>query len=282
MNDNGYKTILVTLDGRVATITLNRPERLNALNQEARAELLEAFDELGRDDSCSVVVLRGAGQAFSSGGDTKDAGVVGSGQEIHRGDTAEDWLRGRRNQELLWKIWDLPKPVIAQVHGAAHGWGSLIITVCDLVVVAEDASIGNARNIMGAGLIGPKYVWAVGLRRAKWLDLVPTWRLSGREAVDWGLANLAVPEERLGAEVEALATHLAGIPLTHLMFRKASCNRVWEEMGFRSTVSSGPEFDALAHMSRHGREIEDAVGREGYIAYGEARDSGYAARHGRS
>ena len=83
-------------------------------------------------------------------------------------------------------------------------------------------------------------------------------------------------------EVEALARHLAGIPLTHLMFRKASCNRVWEEMGFRSTVASGAEFDALAHMSRHGREIEDAVGREGYIAYGEARDSGYAARHGRA
>jgi enoyl-CoA hydratase len=277
-----FDTILLQQEGRIATITLNRPERLNALNQEARIELLAAFDRLGRDDSCSVVVLRGAGPAFSSGGDTQDAGVVGSEREIHRGDTAEDWRRGQRNQELLLKIWDLPKPVIAQVHGAAHGWGSLLLTVCDFVLVAEDASIGNARNIMGAGLIGPKYVWALGLRRAKWLDFVPTWRLSGREAVDWGWANLAVPEEKLAEEVAAFASHLAGIPLTHLMFRKASCNRVWEEMGFRSTVASGSEFDALAHMSRHGREIEDAVGREGYLAYGEARDSGYAARHGRS
>ncbi len=282
VNDKVFNTILVNQVARVATITLNRPERLNAINQEVRAELLEALDQVGRDESCSVVVLRGAGEAFSSGGDTKDAGVVGSGQEIHRGDTAEDWLRGRRNQDLLWKIWDLPQPVIAQVHGAAHGWGSLIITVCDFVVVAEDASIGNARNIMGAGLIGPKYVWALGLRRAKWLDFVPTWRVSGREAVEWGWANVAVPEERLEEETAALASHLTGIPLTHLMLRKASCNRVWEQMGFRSTVASGPEFDALAHMSRHGREIEDAVGQEGYVAYGEARDSGYAARHGRS
>src|SRR6266851_794018 len=207
VNDKVFNTILVNQVARVATITLNRPERLNAINQEARVELLEAFNQLGSDESCSVVVLKGAGPAFSSGGDTKDAGVVGSGQEIHRGDTAEDWMRGRRNQELLLKIWDLPKPVIAQVHGAAHGWGSLIMTACDLIVVAEDASIGHARNILGAGIIGPRYVWSVGLRRAKWLDLIPTWRLTGREAVEWGWANLAVPEERLEEEVAALAAH---------------------------------------------------------------------------
>ena len=281
MEDRGYNTLDVKQEGRVVTVTLNRPDRLNAINPEIRAELFEAFDEIGRDGSCSVVVLKGAGRAFSVGGDTRDAGVLGSGQEIHPGDTAEDWRRIQRYQELLWKIWDLPKPVIAQVHGCAHGWGSLIMTACDLIVVAEDASIGNARNFLGAGIIGPRYVWAVGLRRAKWMDLVPLWRISGREAVDWGWANLAVPAEQLEEEVAALAAHLAAVPLTHLMFRKASCNRAWEEMGFRSSLKSASDFDALTHMSKAGREAEEAIGREGYIEFGQARDSGYAARHGR-
>jgi len=281
LEESEYRTIKVDQEGRIGTLTLNRPERLNAINLEIRAELVKALDALGRDETCSVVVLKGAGRAFSNGGDTLDAGVVGSGQEIHPGDTAEDWLRSQRFQELLWRIWDLPKPVIAQVHGCAHGWGSLIMTACDLIVVAEDASIGHARNILGAGIIGPRYVWSVGLRRAKWLDLIPTWRLTGREAVDWGWANLAVPADRLEEEVAALAAHLAEIPLTHLMFRKASCNRVWEDIGFRSSLMSASDFDALAHMSKAGRVIEDGVGSEGYMKHAEARESGYAARHGR-
>ena len=109
----------------------------------------------------------------------------------------------------------------------------------------------------GRGDDGTKYAWAVGLRRAKWLDLLPGWRITGTEAVEWGWANLAVPAEDLDDEVAALAAQLAKVPLTYLMFRKVSLNRVWEQMGFRNSLAAGIDFDPLAHKSDDGIEMEN-------------------------
>jgi enoyl-CoA hydratase len=280
MSDS-FETVLVEKVDSVTTITLNRPERLNAVNPTMRAELMRALDEIAQDESCSVVKLRGAGRAFCSGGDVKNAGRIGSGTELHKGDTAYDWQRGQANHQLLWKIWELPQPVVAQVHGYALGWGSLIVTVCDFVIVADDLRIGNAGTVMGAGMIGPKYVWAVGLRRAKWLDLLPAWRLTGKEAVEWGWANVSVPESELEAETDALIKELSTLTRTHLMFRKASLNQMWDQMGFRSTLSAAQSFDPLAHFSAAGREIENNIGDNGYVATTAKTNAAYLERHGR-
>jgi enoyl-CoA hydratase len=280
--DVKYTTLFIDKNDKIATIHLNRPERLNALSETMRAELVAACDELAVDSSVSVVILKGEGRAFCSGADVKNAGIVDSGSELHPGDTAADWLRAQREQLFLWKVWDLPKPVIAQVQGYALGLGSLLMTMCDLVVIAEDARVGNARITMGAGMIGTKYAWAVGLRRAKWLDLLPGWRITGKEAVEWGWANLAVPAEDLDDEVAALAEQLAKVPLTHLMFRKVSLNRVWEEMGFRNSIAAGIDFDPLAHKSTEGLEMENRVGRDGFINVGREMYTSYPARHDRA
>jgi enoyl-CoA hydratase len=278
-----FTVIEVEKRDKVATIYLNRPERLNALNGTARAELIAACDELAADSSVSVVVLKGRGRAFCAGADVRAPIANGLDPNYrHPGDTAADWLRAQRDQLFLWKVWDLPKPVIAQVHGYALGMGSLLMTMCDLVVIAEDAQVGNARITMGAGMIGTKYAWAIGLRRAKWLDLLPGWRITGKEAVDWGWANIAVPAEDLDDEVAALADQLAKVPLTHLMFRKVSLNRVWDEMGFRNSLAAGIDFDPLAHKSTEGLEMENRVGRDGFIKVGEEMYTAYPARHGRS
>jgi enoyl-CoA hydratase len=278
-----FTVIEVEKRDKVATICLNRPERLNALDGTARAELIAACDELAADSSVSVVVLKGRGRAFCAGADVRAPIANGLDPNYrHPGDTAADWLRAQRDQLFLWKVWDLPKPVIAQVHGYALGMGSLLMTMCDLVVIAEDARVGNARITMGAGMIGTKYAWAIGLRRAKWLDLLPGWRITGKEAVDWGWANIAVPAEGLDDEVAALAEQLAKVPLTHLMFRKVSLNRVWDEMGFRNSLAAGIDFDPLAHKSTEGLEMENRVGRDGFIKVGEEMYTAYPARHGRS
>jgi enoyl-CoA hydratase len=278
-----FTVIEVEKRDKVATICLNRPERLNALDGTARAELIAACDELAADSSVSVVVLKGRGRAFCAGADVRAPIANGLDPNYrHPGDTAADWLRAQRDQLFLWKVWDLPKPVIAQVHGYALGMGSLLMTMCDLVVIAEDARVGNARITMGAGMIGTKYAWAIGLRRAKWLDLLPGWRITGKEAVDWGWANIAVPAEDLDDEVAALAEQLAKVPLTHLMFRKVSLNRVWDEMGFRNSLAAGIDFDPLAHKSTEGLEMENRVGRDGFIKVGEEMYTAYPARHGRS
>jgi enoyl-CoA hydratase len=229
----------------------------------------------------SVVVLKGRGRAFCAGADVRAPIANGLDPNYrHPGDTAADWLRAQRDQLFLWKVWDLPKPVIAQVHGYALGMGSLLMTMCDLVVIAEDARVGNARITMGAGMIGTKYAWAIGLRRAKWLDLLPGWRITGKEAVDWGWANIAVPAEDLDDEVAALADQLAKVPLTHLMFRKVSLNRVWDEMGFRNSLAAGIDFDSLAHKSTEGLEMEDRVASDGFINVGREMYTAYPARHG--
>jgi enoyl-CoA hydratase len=274
-----YETILVDKVDRIATITLNRPERLNAINETMRGELIAALDDLEVDKAIHVVVLKGAGRAFCSGSDVHDAGVPDSGQELHPGDTYFDWTRAQRAQRFLYKIWDLPKPVIAQVHGACMGTGALLMTMCDLVLVAEDAKIGNARIFMGAGMMGPRYVYAIGLRRAKWMDLLPGWRISGQEAVEWGWANLALPQERLEEETRALAAQLAIVPLTHLALRKVSLNRVWEQWGFKYSTQAGIDFDPLAHKSDAGMAQETNVGEQGFIRFGSQRYSTFPKRH---
>jgi enoyl-CoA hydratase len=280
-NQVTFKTIELTRRDRIATITLNRPERLNAINSEMRSELIAACDELAYDSSISVVILKGAGRAFSAGHDIHDGGELGSGDEFHPGDTAMDWLNCQRKQEYVWKFWDMPKPVIAQVHGHVMGLATVLMTMCDLIVIAEDARIGHAKTIMGAGMEGPKFLWAVGMRRAKWIDLLPGWRITGKEAVEWGWANLAVPEDELEEEVQALADQLALTPLSHLMFRKASLNRVYEQLGFRSSLAATTDFDPLAHKSDDGIRLENESARAGFINFGEITST-YPARHGRA
>ena len=273
-------TMVVDKRDRVATITLNRPERLNALNETLRGELMAALDQIGDDDQVHVVILRGAGRAFSAGNDIHDVGVLGSGRERHPGDTSEDWSRAQGHLKVFWKLWDLPKPVIAQVHGFSLGMASMLLVACDLVVVAEDARIGNALSIMGAGMMGPRYLWSMGMRRGKWLDMLPGWRITGKEAVDWGFANMAVPADRLEEEVRALAEQIAVAPLAQLKFRKTSLNRVWEERGFRYSVSAGIDFDPLAHQSEAGIEMENQVGARGFVNLGSELYAKFPRRHG--
>jgi enoyl-CoA hydratase len=280
-SNGSFNTILLEKKDRIATITLNRPERLNAINEEMRKEIIAACDDLAYDGSISVVVLKGAGRAFSAGHDIHDGGELGSGMEFHPGDTAYDWLNCQRKQEYIWKIWDMPKPVIAQVHGYVMGLATVLMTMCDLIIIDEDAKIGHAKTIMGAGMEGPKFLWAVGMRRAKWLDLLPGWRITGKEAVEWGWANLAVPADQLDEEVTALATQLTQTPLSHLMFRKASLNRVYEQLGFRSSLLATTDFDPLAHKSDDGIRLENESARAGFVNYGEITST-YPARHGRA
>ena len=273
------KTVLVKIKGNIATVSLNRPEVLNAINYQMREELMAALDKLDDDDGISVVILKGAGRAFSAGNDIKDLGPPGSGKELHPGDTADDVRRVEWKQKVHWRVWDMHKPVIAQVHGYCFGTATMLMTMCDLVVVSDDCKVGNAKITSGGGVIADRYVWAVGLRRAKWLEFLPGWRINGKEAVEWGWANIAVPAAKLDAEVQALAEQVAVAPLSHLMFKKMAMNRVWEQQGFRYSEMSATKINTLALKSKAGIDMEHRIGKEGFVKVGAEMHSTYPKRH---
>ena len=216
-----YETILYEKQAGVATITLNRPEALNAMNSAMFIEIGQALDEANRDEDIRVVVLRGSGRAFCAGADLKMAGAEHNTMHAQR-----EFCR-LGNSAVLEKIENLDKPVIACVHGYCFAGGFEIVLACDLVVAAEDAVLSDQHiNIGGVGAGGSPYRLAVlvGLRKAK--EIVFTgMRLSGKEAAEIGLVNIATPRDKLESTVSKLAADIAQKSPVAMKVSKAIMNR---------------------------------------------------------
>ncbi len=196
---------LFAREGPVATITLNRPHRLNALNGALLEALVARLRDCG-EDGVRVVILRGAGRAFCSGYDLRDAarpGAEGADREARRG--------AELTQEVTRAVRSLPCPVIAAVHGYAIGGGAEIALSCDLVLAAEDAVFQFTESAVGLSItngLSRNLPQAVGPLLARELVMLGE-RFDGRRAAALGLANRAVPADRLEAESEEMAATLA-------------------------------------------------------------------------
>jgi enoyl-CoA hydratase/carnithine racemase len=271
MADNGNE-ILVERDGGIAWVTLNRPERLNAMNTALLDQLGEAIDELGADDSARVLIIRGAGRAFSAGYDLQR-----SESEIAQERTpVQDYDRILDHVKLFERLWDLPKPVIAAVHGYCLAGATQLCIYCDITVVAENAKVGWPSIPVGGGLISPMWSFLIGPKRAKQMSFVAGSQMSGTTSAEWGWANYAVPEDELQDNVTALARDIAKIPLEILRMKKHSINRVAEIQGFRSAMTMGAETDALLHYSPAVTELQQLIrdkGLKGAIAEFQSRES---------
>ncbi|HEV7720012.1 MAG TPA: enoyl-CoA hydratase/isomerase family protein, partial [Iamia sp.] len=164
----------------VATVTLDRPEKHNALDDALVDELLGAIDDLAADRSVRVIVVRGNGPSFCAGAD-----VSGAGSAPPRGalDDRDHMLEQRFGRFVA--LWDAPQPVIAEVHGHCLGIAVALCSCADLVVVADDATIGWPLPL-GGGVIGPAFALHVGMRRAKELSFLPMSSLTGTEAAALG------------------------------------------------------------------------------------------------
>jgi enoyl-CoA hydratase len=264
--------LTVTHDGRVAWIALARPQVRNAINQELLIELGAAIDALSADPEVRVIVIRGEGVSFSAGFD-----VSGKGYLTDR-DPIEDWTNLRWRISQFLKLWDCPKPVVAAVHGACIGGATQLCAFCDLVIVAEDASIGAPALPLGAGYVAPLFALTMGARRAKELALVPGLRMTGVEAAERGWATTAVPADALLAEAGRYARLLANVPPEIAAANKLSINRVAELQGFRQAVMQAGDLDAIAHGSSAVRAVAaeiDSIGLraaiERYTAADDAR-----------
>jgi enoyl-CoA hydratase len=237
------------VDGAVATITLNRPERLNTIVPPMPDELESAITAAGADADVKVIVLRGAGRAFCAGFDFGDGfhhwddALTTEG----RWDPGKDFAVATSPTGAVprfMSIWRSRKPVIAQVHGWCVGGGSDMALCADIVIASEDARIGTPYSRMWGSYLTGMWLYRLGLTRAK--EYALTGRpLSGREAADAGLINAALPFAQLQDEVARRAQELAAIPASQLAAMKLIVNQAYENMGLASTQTLGPILDGL-------------------------------------
>jgi enoyl-CoA hydratase/carnithine racemase len=285
-----FETILYEKDGGKARITLNRPEKLNALSMKLQRELNTALWEADNDAAVHVIVLRGAGRAFCAGYDLTPMqsppkrGVAGDEAytNVYRGMASlEDdvWQLERQQRERM-AIWDLHKPVIAQVHGYCLAGGTDLALLCDIVVAADDAVFGFPPvRAMGSP---PAHMWTylVGPQWAKYMLLTGD-SITGKQAAEIGLVLKSSPSDSLEAEVEALASKMEKIDVELLSPNKRIINLAMELMGARTMQRIAAENDARAHQAPAVREFARIAQAQGLKAalewrdgkFGDSRDS---------
>lgn len=253
------------VDGPIARITLDRPERLNAIVDPMLPQLRGAVERADADPAVHVAVLAGAGPGFCSGYDLEvyaetPTPTPGS-QDMPWDPTIDLRLMGGLTHDIM-AIWRARIPVIAKIHGPAVGGGSDIALTCDLIVMAEDATIGYPPARVWGMPTTMMWVYRVGIEQAKRLlftgDVV-----DGVEAARLGLVSDAVPGAELDAHVEALAARIASVPRSQLALAKIVVNQAYESLGLSSTQLLATLFDGIARHSPEGvafKQRAEAVG----------------------
>jgi enoyl-CoA hydratase len=272
-----YETLLYDTEGVVATITLNRPDRLNTIVPPMPDELESAVHEAVADTAVKVIVLRGAGRSFCAGFDFGGGFHHWDEQLTTDGawDPGKDFVFATAPSlapvPKFMSLWRSPKPVIAQVHGWCVGGGSDMALCADLVIASEDARIGTSYSRMWGSYLTGMWLYRLGLTKAKEYALSGK-PLSGREAADVGLINGSVPFERLEQEVAERAEQLASIPLSQLSAMKLIVNQAYDNMGLASTQTLGPILDGLMRNTPDAAEFIELAEGEGVQAAVAHRD----------
>jgi len=252
-----FETLLLEEEEKIAWITLNRPHRLNALNDTMLSEISLMFDYLATTEN-RVVVITGAGRAFSAGYDiASDSNEVGY---AHERSPVEDRDRQLANIDLFMKIWRHPVPVITAVHGYCMAGATQLCVFSDITIVAEDAVIAASPAIpIGGGFISPLWATVTGPKRAKLMSFDAGHRIDGKTAVAWGWATEAVPADDLISHVKKLAKSNARTPISILTLKKEAINRVAELQGLVTIARMGAETDALLHLTPEVQALQRSI-----------------------
>jgi enoyl-CoA hydratase len=269
-----YVTLKYDARDRIARITLNRPECMNAINEAMPGEIRRAIEEANSDDGVHVIVLQGAGRAFCAGYDLKvfaerDTPLI---QEMPW-DPMRDYRVMKGFTDDFFSIWRSYKPVICRVQGYAVAGGSDIALCADIVVMAEDARIGYMPARVWGCPTTAMWVYRLGAEKAKRMLLTGD-TIDGRTAKAWGLVYEAVPEDRLDAEVDALAARMSAVPKNQLMMQKLMINQAYENMGLASTQMMATLFDGITRHSPEGVWFKQYAEAHGFHAAVDWRDSG--------
>ncbi len=280
---SAYKTLLYRKEGRVARITLNRPRRLNAINQAMPREIRLAVEQANADDGVHVIVLQGAGRAFCAGYDLKDF-AERKGKNSYTQDMPWDPMLDYRGMKAytddFFSLWRSYKPTICKVHGYAVAGGSDIALCADIVIMAEDAKIGYMPARVWGCPTTAMWVFRLGAEKAKRMLLTGD-TIDGGTAKAWGLVHDAVPADELDAAVDALAARMAGVPKNQLMMQKLMINQAYENMGLATTQMFATLFDGITRHSPEGLWFKNYAEKEGFHKAVEWRDSGRAIPRGK-
>jgi len=258
-----------------AYLTLNRPERLNAINDAMPGEIRAAVEQANDDANVRVIVVQGAGRAFCAGYDLKEfaeGAVNDRWKQTRPWDPTRDYREMRRNTDDFFTLWRSLKPTIAKVHGYAVAGGSDIALSCDLLVMADDAKIGYPPARVWGVPTTAMWVYRIGAERAKRMLLTGD-TIDGATAASWGLGE-SVPATDLDAAVEKLADRIAGVPINQLVMQKLMINQAYDNMGLQGTQLLATLFDGITRHSPEGRWFKDLAEREGFHAAVQWRDSG--------
>ena len=267
---------------RIARLRLNRPDRLNAIDMRMPGEIRAAVEWAEADDEVHVIVVEGEGRAFCAGYD-----LVALAEESPRGgpvdhplqqekqpwDSMVDYAVMKRHTEDFMSLWRSRKPTIAKVQGYAVAGGSDIALCCDLLVMADDAKIGYMPTRVWGCPTTAMWTFRLGAARAKQLmftgDLI-----TGAQAAEWGLANIAVPAAELDAATDSLARRIAGVPRSHLAMHKLVVNQVMLTAGLEQAQTLATVFDGVTRHNPEGVWFRRQAQLDGFKAAVEWRDSG--------
>lgn len=261
---------------RVATLTLNRPDRFNAISENMPDDIATAVEKADGDDDVHVIVITGAGRGFCGGYDLKhfaEAPGTNPGIQEMPWDPTIDYKFMSRCTEKFMSLWRCHKPVIARVNGDAVAGGSDIALCADIIVMNEDARIGYpAARVWGCPTTA-MWVYRLGAERAKHMlftgDLI-----DGRQAERIGLIHQAVSHAALDAAVNALVDRIKGVPKNQLMMMKMMVNQAYDNMGLASTQSLATLFDGIARHSPEGIWFKQRAEKAGFKKAVAERDSG--------
>jgi enoyl-CoA hydratase len=267
--------VLFERDGRIGRITLNRPEVLNAIDDDLPTELSEAVARADADPNIHVMVLSGAGKAFCSGYDLAHYASSDGPNKVVQDmpwDPMQDFQFMWRNTQAFMSLFRAMRPVICKVHGFAVAGGSDIALCADMIVMGDDAKIGYMPTRVWGCPTTAMWVHRLGPEKAKRMMFTGD-KINGIEAAEIGLVLKSVPDDQLDAEVEALASRIASVPINQLAMQKMVINSAVEEK-INQTQRLATLLDGMTRHSPEGLNFKARVEEVGWKQAVNERDNG--------
>jgi enoyl-CoA hydratase len=266
-----FETIIYEKEGPLAWITLNRPEKLNAISKSMTAELLLATDKAQCDDEVRVIVVKGAGRAFSAGFDLE----IDEGPKL----TEEEKLQALKSElhadfDLIMRFWHSPKPTVAAVHTYCLGGAMELAIACDITIAATDCRFGEPEVKFGSGAVAMILPYICGPKRAKEILLTGNDRISSEQAEAWGLINRVVKPENLVNRAREIALEIARNDPLAVRITKQAINKTYEFGKMRNALKHALELDIAIESTEteESRRFNEILKNEGAKAAIDWRD----------